>query len=251
MTKAIYLFACLLTPLLNFGQDTLRQITKKSKISIQGGVYYKSFLGDKYIKPSQFNLGDEFKDHQYERFSVVPKFGFSIGILNSYRIIEQWGITSGILYFSRKDLYENNQDTIIKYGNRSSIRNINNILKYDYSFNNIELPILVYYSNRKINFYAGVQLAVLTYKKAIYTYVINQFPQNPQWKTSNKTIEGFEIPLIVSPTLQIAYNTLIMCIEANPFIGLYYSINIEKSFYMQLGINLPLRKKSNTLTSKI
>ena len=71
----------------------------------------------------------------------------------------------------------------------------------------------------------GVHLSVFAYKKAAYTYVINQDPSEPNWTTSEKTVSGFEIPLKVFPTLQAGYQVNVGNMELNPFLALSYEID--------------------------
>ena len=232
-------------PLISLGQDTIKQTSNKCQFSIQAGGFYKNFFGQKYVEPTTYNVGDQFEEHQFERFTKVPTYGFSIGFLFQYIFNKHWRITSGLLYCLRTDIYENNRDTIIKYEYNASLRNIHNVLKYDYTNNNLELPILINYKYRKTNFCAGVKLSLLSYKIARYTYLIDQFPQNPEWTVSDKTIKGFEMPLMIFPTLQISYDTRINNIGTNPFIKFEYLINKQKSYYIQFGINLPIKSMNS------
>lgn len=243
--KTIYIFLIIkFLSLQVFAQNTMQ----KSFFSIQAGACYKTFLGSKYIEPTQYNYGDEFTEHQYERFKKTPTFGFNAGILFTYRFNNQCGITSGLLYFLRKDIFENNQDTVIKYGNGSSMRDIHNVLKYNYSYNNLELPLLFQYSVKKITLYIGCYFALITYKKATYTYVVNRYPSNPQWITSDKTISGFEKLFKLFPTFQVSYEIAIENIKLNPYLAFCYDIKNKKDFYTQIGINMPLVIRHKTIT---
>ncbi len=226
-----------------FAQDTMQVNTKKKYFSIQAGVYYKTFFNKIYIEPTPYNYGDEFSKHQYERFTVVPTFGYSIGLLFTYKFDKHLEFTSGLLYFLRKDVFEKNQDTAIKYGNGSAIRDINNVLKYDYSYNNFEIPILLQYCTKKITLYHGCNLSLISYKNAAYEYLINQYPNLPKWTTSNKTIAGWELPLKIFPTFQTSYEFQIKKIKFNPYAAIYYAVKDQNDFYIQLGINVPLLKK--------
>lgn len=238
MIRSIYILFCLL-PMIIFGQDTLHSVKKKTQFTFQIGVSYKTFLSKKYIEPTPYNFGDEFKDHQYDRFTKVSTNGFSVGFLFTRNMNDRWSFETGLIYFLKKDIFENNRDTVIKYGNGFSMRDIHNVIKYDYSNNNMELPIVFRYTQKKLNFYCGAYIQLLTYKKVIYTYIINQYSN---WSVSEKTVEGFEMPLIIFPTLQVSYDSRIKNIALNPFAGFYYGITNQRSFYIQLGINFPLEK---------
>jgi hypothetical protein len=245
MKKAIYILFGVLFPLLNFGQVTNPVDVKKMQFVIRAGAHYKTFLGNKYIEPTPYGYADEYSKHQYERFTKIPTWGFSTGLLVTYRLNEHWGLTSGLQYFLKKDVFENNQDTVIKYGNGSYIRDIHNTLKYDYTYHNIEVPLLFQYSAKKITFYAGCYFALITYKKATYTYVINQLPQTPQWTSSSKTISGWEIPLKFFPTIQASYEVQLKKIKFSPYIAFYYAVKNQNDIYTQLGINFPIVKNQN------
>ncbi len=241
--KTVYSFLFLvLIPLMNFGQDSIPNISKKIQFSIQIGAHYKTFIDSKYIEPKPYNSGDGFIEHQYERFNKVPTFGYNAGLLLSFQLSKHWGITSGILYFLRNDIFENNLDTVIKYGRNSTTRDIRNAFKYDYSHNNIELPIMLKYSVKKVTFHTGCNVSLISYKKATYSYVVNQFPNNPEWITSNKTIAEFEMPFKIFPTFQASYDMKIKNVKLNPYVACYYELKNQNDFYIQIGIIFPLNK---------
>lgn len=244
MKRTIHILFCILLSLNLYGQDSSPAAKNKIEISIRAGVYYKTFFDTKYIEPKPYNYEDKFTDHQYERFNKTPTVGFSAGMLFTYRFNPHWGISSGLVYFLRKDIFEKNQDTVIKYGNGSSLRDIHNVLEYNYSFNNLEVPLLFQYSAKKISLSTGCYFALLTYKKTTYTYVINQNPSNPQWGTADKAISGFEIPLKLFPTFQMSYEIAFKNVNLNPYLAFYYAINNQNDFYTQLGISLSLDKQN-------
>lgn len=234
--KAIYVLICLfLFHQMAFGQDSIRRNTeKKTQFSLLVGGYYKFFLGKRYIDPTPSNSGEKFQDHQYDRFTQYPAWGYKVGFLLSYKIKKRWYLITGLVFCNRKIIYENNQDTVIKYGNSSSIRDIDNLIKYEYSYNNIELPFILSYKIKRLNLYAGVYIPALTFYNATYTYVINQYPQDPSWGTSQKTIKCVEIPLMIFPTLQISYNFKIKRLLFSPYLGIDFGS--KKSVYFQSGI---------------
>ena len=246
MKSTIYILYCLLLPLKSLGQDSSHVAANRLQFLIQLGATYKIFLDNKHIETTPYNYGDEFATHQYERFNKVPTFGFSAGLLFTYNFNKRVGIASGLLYFLRKVIFETNQDTVIKYGNGSIMRDIHNVLKFEYSDNNIEIPIMVKYSAKKFTFYAGSYFSLITYKKATYIYVVNQYPSSPQWTTSNKTVYEFEMPLKIFPTFQASYEVQIKNLKINPYLAFYYAIKKNKNdFYLQTGVNLPLVKNKN------
>ena len=252
-TKFICISFLLLLPLMNFGQDSIHPIAKKTLFSIQIGASYKTFTDRKFIEPANYNsyyFGDEFYDHQYERFDKIPTFGYNAGLLFSYKFSSHWSITSGIQYLLRKDKYEINPDSILSHqfsysSIRVNCRDIHNVIKYDYANHNIELPVMIQYSYRKFAFNAGASISLLTYKKANYTYLIIQNPAyNDYWSTpdKDKTVSSFESTLLVYPTLQLSYEMQIKKVRANPYFALNYETSKQHSLYLQLGIIFPLNK---------
>jgi hypothetical protein len=236
MRRIIYALFCLLLSLENSGQDTNHVVAKKMKFTIQAASCYKTFLGRKYIEPTPYKYGDEFRDHQYERFNKIPAFGFSAGFLFIYDFNKYWGCASGFQYFLRNDIFENNQDTVIKYGNGSSMRDIHNTLKYKYLHNNLELQILFLYKLRRFKVMTGFQMVVMSYRIAKYTYVVYQYSGNPQWAISDKTVSQFEHPLMLLPTIQCSYKIKMKNFTLNPFLGFDFGINNFKSLYIKYGV---------------
>ncbi|HVA98495.1 MAG TPA: outer membrane beta-barrel protein [Bacteroidia bacterium] len=283
MKKVILISCFLLFHFLSFSQDTIEKKTGNNiQIAIKVGGYYKYFFGERYIEPTPYNIGDGFQNHQYEKFTKIPTCGFYGGLLITHLIHKNWYLTSGLMFSYRKNIFNNNQDTIIKYSNGSNFPDIHNTLDYDYTYYSIEIPILLMYKFKKMKFYAGVHLPILTFYKAKYTYVINQFPQNPSWGTFQKTISGTTVPLFSIPSLfpsvkiqtspswqatstpaspkinydmplvlatfQVSYDFKIKNLYVSPFLGI--DIGTKKSFYLQGGLIFPLHefsKKSKTI----
>lgn len=272
MMKHIYtILSLLLLQYLSFGQDTAKLIVPKNQFYLQTGFCYKNFLGSKYIAPIPTNYPyyEPFEKHQYDRFTKIPTIGFSAGILFTHNYNKRWGITTGLLYFLRKDVFQNNQDAVIKYGNISTAnyRNIHNTIEYNYSNNNIEIPIMLKYSINKLDISFGAYIPIVSYKIVAYTYVFNQNPHTYpiRWAVANKTVSGFDIPikfqkngkvwqlhntgkgysgydilLKIFPTIQVSYETKIRNIKFKPYLALYYALFNQNDIYAQLGINFPL-----------
>ncbi len=249
MKNIIFIFLFLFSYLTCLSQDTLKHFEKKYQFSIQAGGYYKYFICERYIDPTTYKKGDKFKEHQYDRFIKIPTYGFKTGLLIDIKFAKHWYFSSGLLFCFRKDVFENNIDTVIKYYNSSTIRNIHNTVKYDYSYNNIELPLMILFKWKRINFYAGVYLPVLTFCKSTYTYVVNQFPQNPPWITSKKIIKSIEIPLKIYPSYQISYAFKIKKHSLAPYLG--FDFGAKKSFYIQGGIIFSVYNFNNVKKSQL
>lgn len=243
MKRAGIIFSLALTCLISFSQVKISDDVKNPECAIQVGLYYKTFFGKKYIEPTLFQTGDDFKDHQYERYNKVSTVGFDAGWLITHRFNRHWGITSGAVFFLRRDIFENSQDTIIKYGNGSSMRDIHNVLKYNYSYNNIEIPIMVQYRIKKFRIYSGFYFSLISCKSANYTYVMNQYPSNVQWTTSDKKIVELVMPIKIYPTLQISYGIKTEKFEISPFMAFYYAIQNQNDLYFSIGMNFWLNPK--------
>jgi hypothetical protein len=228
----------------SFSQDTIGKKINKDKFqcSIKAGGCYKSFWGNKYIAPTPNLAFDTTLTHQFDGFKKIPTHSFNVGILFSYKIYNNWHIASGLFYFVRRDVYESNPDTVNKY-HTSVYVPISGITRYDYFSENIELPLLVLYKYKKINFLAGVHLPIVTFLRTTYTYADNLSPQYATWGTSQKVINTVETSLTVFPTFQISYDLKIKNLSLNPFLGIDFGV--KKSFYLQGGIILPLIKQNN------
>ena len=251
--KTIFIILCLFfLNGISFCQDTIKpKGEKKYKISIKAGGYYKYYFGKRYIDSTPRNPYDDFSLHQYERFTKMPASSFIGGVLFTYKIYKNLSITSGLMYFVRRNIFESKYDTVIKYNaipNFYSYNDIHNVVKYDYSHTNIELSFFVQYKLGKFNLSGGVHLPLWTYYKAKYTYLVSssQYPYfSNSAPTSQKTFTNTESPFLSMyfPAFQISYDLRIKNIALNPFLGI--DIGAEKSFYLQGGIIIPLLKQNN------
>lgn len=249
-TKNFLISFALLLPLMGFGQDTIPPVAKKTQFFIQIGASYKTFADKKFVEPTTNyykNYRDEFYDHQYERFDKIPTFGFNAGFRFAYKFDNHWGITSGIQYVLRKDQYEIDRDSVSTNAEsvRVNCRDIHNVIKYDYTFHNLEIPVMLQYSFNKFTLNGGASISLLTYKKATYTYLIIQNPAyDDYWGTpdKDKTVNSLESTLLIYPTLQMSYEMQINKLRVNPYFALSYEASKQHSLYLQLGLVFPLGK---------
>lgn len=234
MIKTLWiLFCCLLINILALAQDTLQQKSRERFfISVKAGGYYKFFIGNNYISPTLEAFADDFEDHQYDRFTKTPTFGLQTGIMSSFNMQKGWFIVLGLSFCNRRIVYENNKDTVVKYGNGSRIQDIHNVYKYDYSYDNFELQFMLSYKFNKLSLYAGAYIPVLTFYQATYSYLILQLPE-PRG-TSQKTIKGVEIPLMIFPSILASYKITIKTFSFHPYLGIDFGS--KKSVYLHGGI---------------
>jgi hypothetical protein len=237
MIKKICIIVCLLClhhP--SFCQDTIRVKEKKFQVSFTARACFKGFFGSGYVEPtsySYYSYGESFLDHQYDRFTKRPAFGFGAGVLFSLRLSKHWRIATGLTYAFRKTIYERNKDTVIRYSGPATQHNIQNVIKYNYTYNNIELPFQVQFKIRKTTFYGGISLSVLSYRNATYTYLMKKNP-DLSWYTSQKTLQEFETTFRIYPSFQISYDCKIKNVLIKPFIGIeFFEINM-KEFYLHI-----------------
>jgi len=231
-------------------QDNIKESKeKKFQIAVMAGGSYKNILGKRYIEPTPMNLNDGFLLHQFDGFTKMPTYGFQFGFLITYEIFKHWHFTSGLLYSMRRDIYESKYDTVIKYhallynASNSYYNLINNVFKYDYSYNNIELPLMLQFKISKLSFYGGIHLSLMSFYKAKYNYLRYSFNNNyvppslfflgPDF-TSQKTIEYIKIPLVIYPTFQASYDLKVKKLTLSPFLGI--DLGTKKSLYLQGGI---------------
>ncbi len=236
MRKLFITIGIILIIYVSYGQDSLKYNAQHSKyqFSFLAGGFYKSFLGNKYIKPTTFELGDPFEQHQYERSIKIPAGGFKFGALLDIRMAKHWYFTTGLLFCYRKDIFEYNSDTIKKYNSIGSIRNIYNVLSYNYVYNSLEIPLMILLKFKRINLYAGAFIPILSYKVANYTYIIRQSSYPISYNTSEKTIKTLEVPFKIYPSWLMSYTINLAKHRLEPFIGMDFGP--KRSFCLQGGL---------------
>lgn len=244
MKTVTQILICFLWPLVLFGQEKTIPRTKKVVWNIQTGIHYKTFLSNKYIQPTPKAYFEDFNTHQYERYTQGSTFGFRLGLRIDYELNERWAVSTGLVYVNRKDVFESDKDTIIKYGKPSSMKNIYNVLKYKYIYYDFQIPLLIGYSKGKIVVQAGANISIFTYRKAKYTYLVNihQYPEEPLWGNVDKTVFNLDISLKVFPSVQTSYQIKIKTLILNPYLAFYYEINHRDDFFIDAGVVIPLTR---------
>jgi hypothetical protein len=227
MKSVLIIYLLLLFPIVNFSQSSIKDSSEhKFKVSLKIGFHYKYYLGNK-IEPQMDDL--------YGRHIMIPTFGYCGGLLFTNIINKHWHLSTGIVYCMRKDKYKNSHDSISHYGSLK-------IIEIYYSNNNLEIPLFIEYKFKNIILYGGINLTLLNYRKATYTYENNFHPQI--------TLKELEMPLTIYPTFQISYDLHVKNIALKPFLGFnIYRIKfsnsedagIENSFFIQGGVLFPLK----------
>ena len=247
MRKLFLIMSIILATYVSYGQDTIRAKAPhlKYQFSFLVGGFYKSFLGNKYIKPTTFELGDSFEQHQYERSTKSPTGGFKIGAMVDIRMAKHWYFTTGMLFCYRKDIFEYNYDTVKRYISNGSTRNIHNVLTYNYAYSNLEIPLMILLKLKRINLYVGANIPILSYKVANYSYIIRQPLYPISYSTSEKTVQTLEVPFKIYPSWLLSYTFTLPKHTLEPFIGMDFGA--KKSFFIQGGLIFTLRCPKKTI----
>ncbi len=225
------LFAIIFTALISFGgycQDTTSINERKIQFNAKIGITYEGVVGNRYIKRSK----DSPEKDQYDGFTKKSTLGFQAGIVADFKIHKKLHISAGLIFAQRKSIYEGDRDSVLRYGTPTSIHKI---VKYEYLYNNIELPILFSFKFKKINLHTGINLILVSFYEANYSYIPSPFNVNDKTK---KTIKSTELSNRIYPTFQISYNLKVKKVVLNPFLGI--DIGKNRSLYFQSGINIPL-----------
>lgn len=253
MKRIAFILFCLgLFPYLCFSQDSIRS-NKNFQISLSTGAYYKSYVGDKHVKPiysSQsdgFNSqSDIFSQNQYEHFTKMPAFGFFEGLLFKLKNNKNWYWTFGLMYENRRTILTANPDSI----NYSS-DGIPDVIGYNYSNNNVEALILINYKTGNFNISGGVRIALINFRKTTFTYLIAQqsYQKTGIYGERQKVVRDIRVPLLFKnnnlydnifyATIQASYDLQLGELPISPFIGL--DIDAMRGFYLNVGLEITLK----------
>jgi hypothetical protein len=249
-------YACL-----SFSQDTVKKSSEKKHFYslIAGCGYYGDFGGKKQTNPIHV-LNALAESGQYRGFAKVPTLGVYAGGEWNYKISDKLRFSLSLLYYLRRDVFEGDYDTVLKYHavvNYNSYYNmINNVIKYNYTYLNLELPLMMDYKIRKCNLRGGIHLPIITHYKTTYTYLLYPHPLTyPPYflgsdHTTQKTITGFKMPLIVYPSLQISYALKVKKTLIRPFFGVdFYGISF-KDFYFHVYTSPNLNIESHGIKTE-
>ena len=219
----------------SFSQDTIKHSGKRCLFSFEIGGAYKGFVISRYISPGSYKTGNNYMDEQFDGFTRMPAYSIDGGILVSVRLSGHWNITTGLMYYLRKDIYRRDIDSVIKHNGAQSFPYITGVFKYNYFYNNVEIPIMFGYKFKKFTFSFGFNTSILSYRKAIYSYVIKVGSYSPSWETTKKTVREFDYAITMYPSIRISYETKISGHIMNFFLGLGISELRWTDFYIHIG----------------
>ncbi|MCK9220699.1 MAG: hypothetical protein M0P47_11700 [Bacteroidales bacterium] len=200
---------------------------RKFQITLKSCLQYKTFFASKYIEKTENDPSDIIA-HQYDRFTKNPTFGFQTGVQINRKIFKNLSIGSGILVSIRNDLYEGNIDTVHRYHTPTSIHDI---IKYDYNFCTLGVPLLVVYRIKRFELSVGVNIEFVSFKKARFTYL----------SAPDKIVYSTNYFTSFLPAFQINYLIPIDKISLGPLLEM--EIGKEKSFYLSTGIVVKFNRK--------
>lgn len=224
-----------------FGKNLIDSLTTKFnyKLSIDIGGHYnincnqirERKIGDGSRNPTNSIYGDY-------RYHSSAGSALQTGLWLNQHFSKRVILKTGLLYFSRESIIEGNVDTIIKYALRNSDR-----YKKDYvTYHTFEIPLLVGYKLKKINFYSGVKIPVYTIRQDIKIFISEtitksstKFFVNPL-RNANLTFR-FTYELAVKKCLIILYLAVDNRIL---FKGLDYLLKSNYDF--QFGVEIPFLK---------
>lgn len=225
--------------------------------ALEFGGGYSTFPLGVYIEPTKNPINNNIDEDQYCRFEKIPAFCFNAGIRWVLPFDQRWGVRMGIQYYHRNTEFERSQDTVVRYiAWPYNIRNINNIYRYHYSYNNIEIPVLFYYKMNRLKLSVGCNIAPLSYVVVNYKYVLNPKATNgwpkSDWVTASKTIYGLQLRFQAYAIAEMEYRLLFGQYEISPLFGLQYAINSQDELVLRVGFSFPLRKREYfTNTTKL
>lgn len=194
------------------------------QISLKSCLQYKTFFTSEYIESTNDDPSDIIA-HQYDRFTKKPTFGFQTGVQINRKIFKNLSIGSGLLVSIRRDLYEGDIDSVLRYHTPTSIHDI---IKYDYDFCTLGLPLLVIYKIQRFELSVGVNIEFVSFKKARFTYL----------SAPDKIVYSANYFTSFLPVFQINYLIPINKISIGPLLEM--EIGKDKSLYLSTGIVIKL-----------
>jgi hypothetical protein len=167
--------------------------------------------------------------HQYERFTKKPSYCLKGGALISRIISNRFILSGGLFYYLRRVIMEADYDVIRAYNavaDPYTPYHIRNVVKYEFSYHNLELPFLIQYKKDNLALFTGVYFPVVAYRNATFTYLAKPEAYGSE-ETIQKTVNRFELPLTVYPMLKLSYDLKIKNLPLSPFAELNFGLHKE------------------------
>ena len=127
-----------------------------------------------------------------------------------------------------------------QYNHHSGIPYYNNninITRYDYSPNNIDMPLYLGYKINRIEFEIGVNISILKFTNTSETYSNGSIlSQNAIGNTNQSDYT------IVYPMLRIGYSLMVKRITIIPYVAITFYSQDQNDYYLEAGIKIPFIK---------
>jgi hypothetical protein len=239
--KNFFVILTLISAAVSAQDSTVVSDGRKYTLSYVAGIGFGDYLGDNCIEPTfPVTLYYDFMTHQYERFTKKPSYCLKGGALISRRISNRFILSGGLFYYLRRVIMDADYDTIRKYNAIDSYtpHHIRNVVKYEFSYHNLELPFLIQYKKDKLAIYTGVYFPLVSYRHATFTYLAKPKTYGSE-ETIQKTVNRFELPLTIYPMLKLSYDFKINNMSVSPFVELNFGLHKEVYFLTGIIIKQP------------
>jgi hypothetical protein len=200
------------------------RFVKRLQVSIKSGIIYQDYFGSRYIKLNAYPQGNKY--YKLNGFTKKPSLGFQSGLLVKFKFAHHFFISTGVLYVLREDIYQGDYDYISIHGSPMSGHKI---VKYEYSYNTMEVPLYFGYYINKLNFSIGASYPFLIHSTAKYTYI-----PDPYLTATERTITGYVEPSRIYPILTASYDFPVGRFLVSP--NIEFKFGEMKSYYFQLGV---------------
>ena len=176
MKSLLLAIPILLFSLQIFCQDSSNYKKPKFQFSFEIGAHYNYLFGKRFINPVVL---PQQSWRPYVGYTKVPTTNIQAGFLLDYSH-KKWNLTTGLVYYNRSKIYISDSTTLgqvnefyKQYNHHSGIPYYNNninITRYDYSPNNIDMPLYLGYKINRIEFEIGVNISILKFTNTSETY---------------------------------------------------------------------------------
>lgn len=223
-----------------------------SAVSFDLGAGIMFPLEDEHITHKTWaNTGTSTIEEQVELATALTLNG---GVLWNMPFNERWSLTVGLQYYYRRTRMERDPKAVTQCGTYTTMRNLDNAVTRDYTYNNVELPVMLGYSVKRTTIDLGFSTAVVSYVRSRYTYVVLSkpsyfYPDDP-WISATKSVYDWKLPWIIFPTLKVSYDVPIIKVPTRPYLAAQYALNNHHEFYCMAGIEISLKGHHNPVANE-